>query len=482
MLGSVGASVERSVLRRLVALLVGMTALAGVTEGCGKSSRNQPRNGAGVGGSTGGADGKAGNDGASAMSGDGNRGGGGQGNRGGSGNANQGGTAQGGSAAPTGGTGGDDSEPAGAGGAGPDDCEPARTPCFEPCGGDLTGNWVLEDACFRGDVGDCPGAHLDGTARELSMSMVILDGGEPAVEGHVIWEIVGHLPPSCLDIDDVDSCEAAPLFFFGPTGPTHSSLSSAWFAECEASACGVCECSAELQDGWVLTDSYCVSGDVLWVGGADRNGTPKVSYKFRRRSCAGSAVPCAERALEDCALGGDCRRGRCTGTLPACDETLTKATCDLFAPDCTWLPDECWGDARCDFLTCEQTPGCELIPPVAPRCGGEASCGGFEFTECDYAGCWLRKCYGEPTPRPCEWLDPATCRLVQGCSSSGGNCTGTALCDEQTTVDACWALDGCLPTPSCEGTPMGPGCSELSVDDCHSVPGCVVEWPNQPDG
>jgi hypothetical protein len=466
-MGRVGKRSDRG---RRFALLISLSVLVASSQGCGKSTGSgsaDPTTGDSAGN---GPESGAGGTGIAATSGRGEQDHGGA-------------TPAGGASQPMGGTAGDEPFTAGAGNAGaPDDCEPAPTRCFEPCAGDPSGNWVLEEACFRGGtIAGCQGGRVSGTARDLQMSMTLGDGEVlPRVTGRVTWDIVANAPPSCLGLGTDDSCGTIPLFL-GPTGPLHASSSRAWLPSCEPSACGDCECAGESDDDTVLSlasTPYCADGDVLWVGGAGKSGEPKVSYKFRRRSCTGTPVPCAERAAAQCALGGDCRLGRCraaSGDVPQCAEAELELHCQTIE-GCVWEPQVCTGSPRCNFATCEQVPGCSLGPPVAPHCAGQASCGGsLTVDECHEPGCSVQPCWGDTDSVSCEDLYQAECQRAPGCSWNGQRCAGTTRCDEQTDDDVCLALPFCDPLPVCGGTPKR-ACSSLSAANCHGLSGCFLEW------
>jgi hypothetical protein len=274
---------------------------------------------------------------------------------------------------------------------------------------------------------------------------------------------------------------------------------------CQASECGHCECADELTasagtgysgfgevwqpgsttlafDGMKVP--YCVDGDTLWAGGASADGTPKVAYQFRRKSCVGTPLPCAERQDDDC--GGDCTPGRCVadagGDATVCAEFAADLDqCEL-TNGCRWDPAGCWGAASelCAFNNCDETPGCSWGPPQA-RCGGEiTSCFGRSLASCsDTPGCSPRTCFHElqDDSTSCEQLTTsASCNEAPGCTWGGTACAGVTRCSAITNLDVCTTLQ-CYTSeePICAGHPTGL-CSDFGVDDCHSEPGCRLEW------
>jgi len=398
---------------RRIALSVSLAAFLAAI-GCGKSNDSPPA-GHEVSGNAG-ADSGRGPQGGAGLGDDEGQAGHNDGDLGGSPRGGSAGRSNGGSAEP---------QPSSAGAAGnPDACEPTQKNCFEPCGGEWSGNWLLEETCFSGSaIGNCSGGRIVGSARSSQVLLRIPDGGAAEVTGRVTWDLEAHLPLSCLGLTSVDSCAGA-QFFAGPTGPLLSSRARAWLPTCEAGACGGCNCTGEHDEDLLAAvrlpnPTYCVDGDVLWLGGHTTQGETKVSYKFRRRSCSG--------------------------------------------------PGE-----SCDFTTCGAVPGCTLGPPVVPRCTGEPSCSGAPAEECHEPGCSVRTCYGGADPIPCTELDASTCLKAPGCRWNGAVCSGTTRCIDQTSDDVCVALPYCDPLPYCGGTPEHT-CSELSIAGCHAL-SCVIEW------
>lgn len=351
-----------------------------------------------------------------------------------------------------------------------EECTPATTTCFEPCGGDPAGNWVLEGGCFSGRaLADCDGGSLEGSLASLDMRLSFLDGGQDASgelrgDGLESWNLVANVPLSCLG--GAASCEEGQLFT-GPTGPLHHSKSRAWLPTCRQNACGSCECSgasAELvppNSFWSIAEgrltlgstpmSYCVKDDVLWLGDATNAGKTKVSYKLRRQSCVGTPIACEERTEE-----AECRAEQA----------------------CYWNGQACSGSApsKCDFPSCGQVRGCTLAAPVAPRCAGEAACPDFAANGCQEPGCSLETCVsGNEDEVSCGFLLLSDmCASAPGCTVDGGFCQGTTRCSSQTSDEACEALQ-CYAGTYCTGTPQR-SCAELSVENCHDLGNCYVDW------
>jgi hypothetical protein len=392
-----------------------------------------------------------------------------------------------------GGMAGKEATSAGAGGA--DECSRTHAPCFEPCGGDPVGNWVMDTGCLRGGVldEDCRGGSIEGTPREATLRLSLDESGGLRVSGSEPWNILVRSPRACLSLEGAEPCDHGVLFTSALLFASSRSLVS-----CQLEVCGSCECS-----GWIdgansagilswtaaanqltltgrtfsdTTVPYCVQGDELWLGGGDTNGHTKVAYRFTKRSCTRTLPPCSERTFSECETTTDCGWGAClrssdrSAYCPAGDEDY------CVAPDCVWDPNQCGetGAPGCDFHTCEATPGCELGPPVA-RCVGNAWCGGFDVNQCFEPGCFVSDCaIRDYSTVSCEPLDAESCRLAQGCSFDDVSCLGTTRCWDQTNDEVCSRLY-CNPIEHCAGVPTR-SCSELSVSDCATLPGCRVEW------
>jgi hypothetical protein len=216
-------------------------------------------------------------------------------------------------------------------------------------------------------------------------------------------------------------------------------FSSSVEARCVANGCGACDCDGHAY-GYIgggfyqwsraanqitlggFTTEYCVKGDVLWLGGKNGAGAPRAAYKFRKHSCVGTPVPCAERSQADCAKSSSCAVGHCASTsgLDAkCAAITWQPDCDI-AEGCAWVPGGCTGTTfeTCDYDTCDLELGCSWGEPKQ-RCGG--------------------------SPSRCQELDPAQCADA-GCAMVGESCVSVTQC------------------------------AALSLADCHSEPGCRLEW------
>lgn len=376
-------------------------------------------------------------------------------------------------------------------------CQPPRGSCFEPCGGDALGLWVLEETCFPGaEIGQgCQGGSIEGTSASRDLRVVVLENEPVVVMGSESLDVRAQVPLRCLGIESVNRCGeadfyASPLFF-----------GFSRVLDCEPSACGFCECSDRVVGGsgsgipWTPGSStlafgaidlpYCVEGDTMWAGGGEIAGEPKVAYKFRRRSCVGAPLPCAERESGQCGTSGDCRPGRCLpdgADLAVCAELLYEESCSS-ETGCKWVAGGCWGTASdsCDSAYCEGTPGCGWGAPKA-RCGGErANCYMLEPSACRAPGCSMRTCdapdgWGGIDRAPCERLTANACSNAGGCTLSGTTCIGTTTCGEQTDETICAMLECAeYETPICGGYTTTP-CADLSVEDCRLQPGCRLEW------
>ncbi len=379
------------------------------------------------------------------------------------------------------------------------------TSCFEPCGGDLFGNWVLEDSCFSPATtkkGVCE-TIIQGTPIENDLLVTGAATGELSVFGTENWSIKATMSLGCRGLASADLCSSASLLsdalLFSYTQPM----------SCSPNACGACDCAAPEVNGKIVfplaraldklqvtflrsgpfTFPYCVTGDVLWIGGTDSDGTPKVSYKFRKRSCKGTTTPCAQRALDQCELGQGCTRGVCTDAKPGMAtgcENVTGADGCLPEQGCLWNPNVCVGtaDVSCDPTVCGTRAGCTWGDPVQ-RCTGDSDCAYRNADQCvgvgSAAGCSLHVC----APPFGTTDDSANCRLIltaadcakaPGCvahpRSAAAPCTGQTLCSSQTDAAICEQLF-CY-SQACTGTSTP--CSEVPLAECAKVPGCQITW------
>lgn len=370
-------------------------------------------------------------------------------------------------------------------------------PCFEPCGGEPFGSWILEDTCVatgHSESGDCSRTTA-ATPGESDLRLLILDGGELRLVGRESLSVTSQLSLGCSGATTVNACSVvydAPGVLLFTEFPE---------IKCEPSACGRCDCSGELDQNihssflsWSRAGTeldlggvrmpYCVDGEEMWIGGPGEDGAPRVAYKFRKRSCTGSPVACEDREADECA-SDYCRLGRCvptTGTTERCEQATFAEQCNVIQ-GCDWEPEGC---ARvlsdevqaCGFDNCAIEPGCSWGEPVA-RCGGYAhACAERDPSRCEGTGCSVTTCQPSFSDvMECTNLTAAQCAKASGCSVSGSGsaaqCTGQARCAAQTDAAVCAALN-CSSGSYCEGMPTE--CSTLSVGECHSVPGCRIEW------
>jgi hypothetical protein len=376
------------------------------------------------------------------------------------------------------------------------ECSRTYSPCsFEPCGGDPTGNWVLESGCLGGDaLGEaCTGGSIEGTLNDPGLRLMFDEEGNLRASGRDAWDLTVRAPRACLGLDDGEPCSQGVLFTSALPFQASRSLIA-----CQKEACGACECSGTIDSAtsmgatWTIDGSqlrldtpglepssmpYCVRDDVLWLGGGERNGQTQAGYKLRKRSCTQTLPSCSARTTqEDCTVTQDCRWGACVGTPGS------SAFCELWAdfqcleePDCTWEADRCApsGAPGCEFARCEDMPGCELGPPVA-HCVGLAHCGGFEADDCEEPGCSLRTCHAlDADVVSCANLTADVCTIAPGCATDGVSCEGTARCSDLVNDDVCQDI-GCKPEPNCFGRPVRT-CESLLAEECHTLPGCRIE-------
>ncbi len=380
-----------------------------------------------------------------------------------------------------------------------DQCKPLDTSaCFEPCGGEPFGAWVLVDSCFRGkDSSFGCERSITATPGQSDLRIRILDGGEFQMAGIETWTVDATASVDCFGTKSVNTCKSEDLRVQGTL------LQSFDWQRCAPSACGVCECkgdlSAEVQfDSWTWSRQgneltvgshilpYCVKGDELWLGGTRSNGDAQAAYKFKKKSCVGKPLPCSARTQEQCSQETGCYTGICKptggGSSTRCASAFSQDACGVIQ-GCTWDPNGCTGEGfpACDIATCEKVPGCSWGDPVE-QCGGFAlDCSSRNPTkeECVGGGCSITNCqqrYLDPVD--CKSLTTtADCMKAPGCtvnSDSGGPvCTGTTHCTAQTDLNVCNKLS-CDVYALCTGTTVQ--CSDLTLDTCHDVPGCRREW------
>jgi hypothetical protein len=354
---------------------------------------------------------------------------------------------------------------------------------------------VLEEACFAASTtesGNGCQKYVTGTPGESDLRLRILDGGSLEIYGNEKWSFQMQASLACFGFSSTKSCSlgfaSSDVLLFDATQS----------ARCEANACGVCDCSSmdaissgithenwsragsEITLGW-QTVGYCAKGDELWLGGTNSDDKPKVSYKFKKQSCAGVPLPCAGRTAAQCLLGGNCSAGACeatsTGNPTRCAVATSSTECGVLQ-GCEWDPAGCAGPGAqsCNFDNCGSEPGCSYGPPTE-KCLGEADpCEWREVSKCAGFGCSVRSCAAEFSDSvSCQALSAVECAKAPGCVVGSGAtpCTGTALCSQQTDAAVCAKLT-CLPQPTCAGIPTA--CSTLTLNECASVNGCRREW------
>lgn len=145
------------------------------------------------------------------------------------------------------------------------------------CGGDLTGNWAVEDACFQvleqPTVDGCPGATLTVKLDDKSGTWSFKDGSFNA-DFTLIGRSVLHVPASCRTINGtMHDCSEFNDTTSDGLPLTCSMLSS---GDC---ACSIPESSntkgngmytatgSKLDLGGQAALQYCVKGDHLYIGG-----------------------------------------------------------------------------------------------------------------------------------------------------------------------------------------------------------------------
>ena len=345
-------------------------------------------------------------------------------------------------------------------------------PCFEPCGGEPFGIWRLDDACFADThVAENSACEPFLTAKPGKSTLMIKfsDGGQYSVGGQERWTVSSQVPLACLSIESVNRCVDATFYsevtLFSESTP----------GGCTANACGVCDCTTEVDryatgfgSNWSragnqlkldsATVDYCVQGDTLWLGGK-RDGVPKAAYKFSKHSCEGTPVPCSQRTPEQCTMSLACTVGQCKGKTAAqlgC-ESQSEEDCGV-TEGCVWDPKGCYGDPigqPCTIDNCDTELGCSWGAPKQ-RCAGEPRpcCTGIASESGD-----------------CALLDHASCSKGVGCQITSTGCIGQPSCSTQSDPTICGAM-GCAFPSGCKSTE----CSKLSVGDCHTIPGCYLDW------
>jgi hypothetical protein len=361
-------------------------------------------------------------------------------------------------------------------------------PCFEPCGGDPVGQWVQEEMCNRdapGETAGCDSIHTGAGTADLALELtadgrVALAGTEQRSQTIVLSETCAVCPDAIAEPGLLAFREQGDRLF------------------CNEVACGECYCSDpagsnSFSEGFWLTDAsilvldsdydylaldYCVNGDEMWLGRADRG----MSYRFRRTACGGKPLPCEERTAEECTLGSaeaSCTLGHCAQLVP--DDLnpcvgLEQSECALLS-ECAW-DEGCGGVAwaECTFTSCDQ-PGCSWVPPDTPCTGEAVACTERTPQECVGEGCRPGTCAppeGVEDGFLCERL--LLCG-VEGCTQTRDyDCIGTYQCADQVEGFTCERAN-CVWTTAdgCEGTAIP--CEMLDPSACMRQPGCALGTP-----
>lgn len=367
-------------------------------------------------------------------------------------------------------------------------------PCFEPCGGDPFGSWVLVDSCFKTSfvgAGTACQRFVQATPNGSDLRLRILDGGAFEYRGGERWSVTLSATLSCLVLDSVKGCDGSTI------GVNPFMFSSGGRLKCKASACGVCDCAGDVEgvhslvkDSWTRDGntlriggerfSYCVNGDELWIGGSDED-SPTGAYKFKKQSCSGTPTKsCAERSKDECQSSLGCKIGACEplpfSTVTTCPSIVSETACSS-SPECQWVYGECSGSVQCQFANCDTEPGCSWGEPKQ-HCGGMSQqyCAELDAKSClvDH-GCTLRTCYSS-ADEDCRRLDAAECAKAPGCTAADPQasvkCVGNADCARQSDPAICAKL-GCQNVPFCDGEV---DCTSFTIDECHEHLGCRFEW------
>ncbi|HET9930960.1 MAG TPA: hypothetical protein VFQ35_09745 [Polyangiaceae bacterium] len=369
---------------------------------------------------------------------------------------------------------------------------PSGAPCFEPCGGDPFGGWVMVDSCFRtshAGVGTACERLVQAMPNGSDLRLRILDGGRYDLGGNERWSIQLSASLSCLLLDSVQKCSERSI------GVNPFMFSSGERLPCKPNACGVCECAGDVgaaysqeSGSWTRQGNairlgnnqypYCVKGDELWIGGGFSEDSPIGAYKFKRQSCQGTPmISCEQLGRTECARTSGCRMGSCEPLPATSADCAAKSEIDCNqSAVCNWNYETCSGKASCDFANCDSLPGCSWGQPV-PRCGGVAQevCAELDPKTClvDH-GCSIVSCW--PGEEDCRRLNATECAKAPGCKPADPQasvaCVGTAQCWKQADQAVCRKL-GCESMPLCDGQI---DCSSFTVAECHEHAGCRIEW------
>lgn len=351
---------------------------------------------------------------------------------------------------------------------------PEDPPPFTACGGDPTGLWQLSSY----DPGPFQLAitNQERTTTCSGQFPTVVDGQELLLELKGDGAAALHNVSPGRDVELASSCLSS-------AGASCSALPY----DCKELACGLCHCTlpASTADVGQLTWSvsgttidllgdrmsdqlpFCVEGETLRYQPRGSQSVITLERIYR----TGQPQLCAERNAADC--NGTCKLGQCVGT-GTCGEGLTPTTCAKYQ-NCAWDAQSCYGNVwdRCsvaDYVAA--VPGCVLSHTMPTCVGTPLPCA--EQPSCAAKGCLIGSaCVGG---RHDCFIDPG----VPGCScpSSSIICTGSFDCadvpqnhcaDAGGSLRCEWSTKACVET----ATP----CAELSLDECESTAGCVLQAP-----
>jgi hypothetical protein len=363
----------------------------------------------------------------------------------------------------------------------------------DACGGEPFGLWRL--------------TKLEFGAQPLELSV----NNAPVGSCPAVFSEIEEVPRMLVSLEDGGiaqySTEAIPLQQSWSNGCVTSKISefscgsSSWTnaTDCKLD-CDICTCDTSLfahiedEGAWERSEStltiapwgnpaafdYCVEGNRMELS------TEGAYLEFERVYSLSAPTPCADRAPEECVLGGSCQRGACVGD-GECPSATTEGDC-LTQQGCSWDAAVCHGAGgeQCGIGEYDVTPGCELTDE-APTCtGGATACDALVAETCGQAqGCVLN------TAGRCNGFALA-CSLFDACpddeygctyDEQSGACSGETSCDAfSASQDLCDEVNGsysgspCIWEESfCEGTATP--CAELSPEACASQPGCQLEVP-----
>lgn len=360
---------------------------------------------------------------------------------------------------------------------------------FDACGGEPFGAWRLLDTVyydqtltFATGVGskkrsvECL-AHPVAQAPALELLLELSDGGVAravAAGGNVEYRT----PESCLMGGLQETCEQN---------------------GCEQGACGQCFCLGGTLNLNVPSGSWTRNNAKLSVGSSDQQTAfdycvqddrmtlrlegQQIVLELERVSLLGAPRTCGERSPEECAPAGvlrtDCHIGSCTGG-EECPFAMAESDCTN-RQGCTWDTSICSGTAAptCAISDYDVLPGCQVTTQKPSCTGTSTACAEYTAATCPVAeGCKIADiCTGESGACSGFWdacTPGCTCMAVP--DGDYCECVGTSDCSQATTQAGCEAdtLE-CHWGPGCSGSL--PDCSQVSVETCEAVPGCVLAIP-----